>query len=330
VAEGCRDEADQGDGDTVEGGTCENEDITSIIDNALLFADKNFAKVYLDWIRLQVDRWQAPRKITSFVRRVATQGTIDLKLLAVRHPEPMAIHEAMEPWENTITDLYARIRDKPKGQKAEDVIHVLKDIVDKPRWNGTNEVPHSIFRKFDRTRAKNGQFQVTVHCEAVLAALAKFPSRAAGDSILRECLRDIDSSSIAVSKPCCPVCWELLSTLRDDGSHDFHVDGHHKTLFQVELPSWLPLEVVQKLTEKFEGYLLLQIKTLMTNHGRHPITPSGQSAHDFSSDSSDGEEDQSNGLEHEDPVDMKSLRLVLAKQARERRILATHSSSDPM
>jgi len=198
------DEAGQGDGDTVkggedgagrddedgvEGGTCENGDITSIIDNALLSADNNFAKVYLDWIRLQVDRWQAPRKITSFVRRVATQGTIDLNLLAVRHPQPMAIHEAMEPWENTITDLYARIRDKPKGQKAEDVIHVLKGIVDKPQWNGTDEVPHSIIRKFDRTRAKNGQFQATVHCEAVLAALAKFPSRAAGDSILRECLR---------------------------------------------------------------------------------------------------------------------------------------------
>ena len=204
AGEGRRDEVGQGDGDTVRGGedgagrddedgveagTCENEDITSIIDNALLSADKNFAKVYQDWIRLQVDRWQAPRKITSFVRRVAKQGTIDLNLLAVRHPEPMAIHEAMEPWENTITDLYARIRDKPKGQKAEDVIRVLNDIVDKPRWYGMNEVPHSIFRKFDRKRAKNGQFQATVHCEAVLAALAKFPSRAAGDSVLRECLQ---------------------------------------------------------------------------------------------------------------------------------------------
>jgi hypothetical protein len=208
AVEGCRDEASQGGGDTVnggeggagrddedgvEGGTCENEDIISIIDNASLSDDKNFAaKVYLDWIRLQVDRWQAPRKITSFVRRVATQGTIDLNLLAARHPEPMPICEAMEPWEKTITDLYARIGDKHKGQKAEDVIRVLEGIIDKTdktQRKGTGGVRHSIFRKFDRTRAENGQFQATVHCEAVLAALAKFPSRAAGDSILRECLR---------------------------------------------------------------------------------------------------------------------------------------------
>jgi hypothetical protein len=118
--------------------------------------------------------------------------------------------------------------------------------------------------------------------------------------------------------------------LRDDDSPDFSVDGHHQTLFQVELPSWLPLKVVQTLTQKFEGYLLSLITTLMKSHGRHAINPSGQSAHDFSSDSSDDEKDQSSGLLY-NADDLTPLRLVLAKryrERRERRTMDTHSS-DP-
>jgi hypothetical protein len=117
--------------------------------------------------------------------------------------------------------------------------------------------------------------------------------------------------------------------LRDDNSPDFSVDGHHQTLFQVELPSWLPLKVVQTLTQKFEGYLLSLITTLMKSHGRHTINPSGQSVHDFSSDSSDGEKDQSSALYNAN--DLTPLRLVLAKRSqerRERRNMNTHSS-DP-
>ncbi|KIM72908.1 hypothetical protein PILCRDRAFT_736132 [Piloderma croceum F 1598] len=346
AVEGYRDEAGQGGGDTVKGGEGgagqDDEDGVEggneailIINNALRSDDKNFAVVYLDWIRLQVDRWQAPRKITSFVRRIATQDTIDLNLLAARHPQPMHIHEAMEPWDRTIKDLYARIADI---EKADDVIRVLKDIIDRQQSERTDGVPQSIFRKFDPSpRAENHQFQATVHCEAVLAALAKFPSRAVGDSTLRECLQDIDISSIAVSKPCCPVCWELFSTLRDDNSPDFCVGGHHQTLFQVELPSWLPLKVVETLTHKFEGYLLSQITILMKSHGRHAINPSGQSAHDFSSDSSDGEKDQSSGLLY-NADDLTPLRLVMAKRSLERqerrgrrgrRTTDTHSSSGP-
>jgi hypothetical protein len=36
----------------------------------------------------------------------------------------------------------------------------------------------------------------------------------------------ISTTAIAVSKLCCPVCWELLRILRNDGN--FHVDGYHR------------------------------------------------------------------------------------------------------
>ena len=94
---------------------------------------------------------------------------------------------------------------------------------------------------------------------------------------------------IAVSKFCCPVCWELLRILRNDGN--FHVDGYHRTLTQVELPEWLPLEIVVKITARFEEILLQQIKTLKERRKRHASNPSGQSGDGLSSDSSDAEDD---------------------------------------
>jgi hypothetical protein len=65
--------------------------------------------------------------------------------------------------------------------------------------------------------------------------------------------QNFDDSMIAVSKLCCPVCWELLNILRNDGN--FHVDGYHRILTQVELPEWLPLEIVMKLMARFKEIL---------------------------------------------------------------------------
>jgi hypothetical protein len=79
--------------------------------------------------------------------------------------------------------------------------------------------------------------------------------------------------------------------MRNDDSSDLHVDGYHRTLFQVELPRWLPLDIVVKMTARFEEILRSQIRSLMKSNKRHPITPSGQSGEVLSSDSSDGEDD---------------------------------------
>ena len=120
--------------------------------------------------------------------------------------------------------------------------------------------------------------------------------------------------------------------MRDDGSHDFHVDGHHKTIFQVELPPWLPLDIVQKLTRKFEGYLWSQIGALMESHRQCTIIPSGQSAHNYNSDSSDGEEDFNNGAYYRGTVDFdESIKQMVAEYQLQRqlhlRTINTHSSS---
>jgi len=109
----------------------------------------------------------------------------------------------------------------------------------------------------------------------------------------------MDKSLIAVSKLCCPVCSELLDLLRD-GTHTFHIDGHHHTLVQVELPIWLPLDIVVKLTAKFEKILGNQIGNLMSYHHEHART-SDQSGDGLSSDSSD-EEDTTPGANNDEEV----------------------------
>jgi hypothetical protein len=77
--------------------------------------------------------------------------------------------------------------------------------------------------------------------------------------------------------------------LRGD-SDNFHVRGHHKNLSQVELPQWLPVEVVVKVTTAFENILLREIRT-MQHHSKHGPSYSGDSRGRVSPDSSDGEED---------------------------------------
>jgi hypothetical protein len=108
-----------------------------------------------------------------------------------------------------------------------------------------------------------------------------------------------DDSTLAVSKACCPVCWELLKILRNAASTNFHVDGYHKTLCQVELPEWLPLDVVVELTARFEKILLGQIQRMVKRHTSHQIHPSDQSTDCLSSHSEDGEYDADDTLDHD-------------------------------
>jgi hypothetical protein len=90
-----------------------------------------------------------------------------------------------------------------------------------------------------------------------------------------------------VSKPCCPVCWEVLKILRGE-SQELQVDAFHQTLTQVELPDGLPLDVVEGVTTRFEIILRDQITTMMSQKKKQHIHhPSDQSGGGFSSDEDD-------------------------------------------
>jgi len=101
-----------------------------------------------------------------------------------------------------------------------------------------------------------------------------------------------------VSKLCCPVCWHLLRILRGD-SKDFQVRGYHKNLYQVELPQWLPVEVVMEVTAAFEDILLREIR-IMQRRNKHGPSDSVKSRGGISPDSSEGEEDTETFLQDDD------------------------------
>jgi len=84
-----------------EGDEDEDEEYKKLADTVV---SSGLSKLFLDWIRLQVDRFQAARKITSFMKRTRTPH-INLTLLAVRVPTSKPADAVMESWHETIEDL---------------------------------------------------------------------------------------------------------------------------------------------------------------------------------------------------------------------------------
>jgi hypothetical protein len=161
-----------------EGGENEDEEFKIIADKVVSSDNRDLAKSYMEWIRLQVDHFQAPRKMTSFLKRKRTPH-VDLTLLAVRRPEPKLAGEVLEPWRETIRYLCAKF----KGVKPEETIRILKEKIDQ----GVKKTPkYTIFHKFNFSGAETYEYNATVHCEAALAALNKFPGAVVCDDALRD------------------------------------------------------------------------------------------------------------------------------------------------
>ena len=72
---------------------------------------------------------------------------------------------------------------------------------------------------------------------------------------------------ISVSKLCCPVCWELLALLGDE--KPLSLRGSHSTIYPVELPKWLPPEIVDKMDKRFLNHLREEIE-IMLNGAEQP------------------------------------------------------------
>ena len=87
-----------------EGGKNEDKEFKTIADKFVSSDSHNLAKLYMEWIHLQVDHFQAPCKIMSFMMCTWTPR-VDLALLAVRCPEPRLAGEVLEPWCEMIRSL---------------------------------------------------------------------------------------------------------------------------------------------------------------------------------------------------------------------------------
>ena len=107
---------------------------------------------------------------------------VNLTFLAVRCPNPKPASAVMEPWRSTITDLCSTTRG-PKEVNPMEIIHILEAKIKQGlKKKGVN----SIFKKFNAKYTETYEYNATIHCEAALAAIKKFPGRMTGDAILRD------------------------------------------------------------------------------------------------------------------------------------------------
>ncbi|KAF8342364.1 hypothetical protein F5887DRAFT_1215946 [Amanita rubescens] len=111
------------------------------------------------------------------------------------------------------------------------------------------------------------------HCEAVLAAFVKFcpDNELTTNEGLAQICKELKESVISVSKRCCPVCRELLHSLKGEEAdqdtrtecHSITVRGCHSTVCATVLPTWLPPHIYGDMMLKFQGYLRRELCKLL-------------------------------------------------------------------
>jgi hypothetical protein len=138
-------------------------------------------------------------------------------------------------------------------------------------------------------------FSTAVHCEAGLAALQSYPvSGCGGDAQLLDVVEVIyisltltsisltivqrsNNSLIGVSKLCCPVCYSLLKELRGEANL-YMIQGRHDTVCPVDLPGWLPNNILQKMVDIYESHLFEELLKFNRRDLNSPYSlPSGYS-----------------------------------------------------
>jgi len=115
-----------------------------------------------------------------------------------------------------------------------------------------------------------------------LAWLVEYADKLQLDDDLRAVLQRLNKSAIAVSKLSCRVCWEFADIIRK-GTTNFALRGYHKTLSAVELPSYLPYDVLEQLVTRFKTTLIDEITTMLNKkENQHYRNLSDQSDNGFS------------------------------------------------
>ena len=103
-------------------------------------------------------------------------------------------------------------------------------------------------------------------------------------------MQSLNQKEVAVSKPCCPACWDFMSVLQaNDASGAFNVCSRHSTVYPVELPAWLPKDVCAAMVKKFQLHLFEQLQIMDRNSRNHgPIPDYRKHHHTYSIDSDSG------------------------------------------
>jgi hypothetical protein len=216
------------------------------------------------WINLLVSHLQALRILSKFSSLHPT-AEIKIKQVAVKRTTF-----------DTPQDWTAVLERTVKGHALESQLPDLKSLI----LDGIQDVQEAQTRKgiygyFDGINiiSPGGQ----VHCEAGLAAYLDLTCGA-------PCLAQEKPAPVfAVSKLCCPLCWDLLGAYQGDR---FGVRGHHSVPTAVELPGSISLDSAEELLLLLRRRLYEKLRVLAKTRGKHRRNNSVQSIGSVASDDS--------------------------------------------
>jgi hypothetical protein len=69
--------------------------------------------------------------------------------------------------------------------------------------------------------------------------------------------------AIGVSKWCCLFCWELVTILANREDVAIYVRNCHYNVYAVDLPAWLPVEILNEMVAQFQKHLRAALVTMM-------------------------------------------------------------------
>ena len=160
-------------------------------------------------------------------------------------------------------------------------------------WIGMTSFWCHFAKASTRTRTRNAK-PGTLHCEAVLVALALYPDNAIRDDesqMLQRyfsrltpsprlilCWQALRIGGIRVSKLCCPACSRLFHCLLQKYKKSHGDDKHwpkiltqallsHTVPYPVQLPEWLPGDVIQCMINFFRPLLAEALQSLVSPSG---------------------------------------------------------------
>lgn len=257
------------------------------------------------WLKLLIKHYSAQRTMERACQQPSfKQKSVDIMLLDFKAVDP----KIPPSWKSMQEIIEEAITDSDKAQAAGIYIQCIKDDVITNA--AVNQGPHKMFFKnFANVIANNrtGYSMSRVHCEAAIVAFAS--AIASGvvpqDSVLHKLkariflslrfsfkdinnvLQDMDLQAVAVSKLCCPACWEFLRLMGGE-DENFKARGRHSAVCQVHLPPWIDEDIAKAMVERFMTHLRVELarfnkKNTAKTHARSSSSESVGS--NFSADS---------------------------------------------
>jgi hypothetical protein len=249
------------------------------------------------WMKSLVDHFIAGRILQQYCSSpLGSLHEVRIDVVLISGPD-LRVAMTLGTVSSTIKDLLSPEPDFD----AEAAIKIISNI-----YQDVNHPHHKLVQSVFNSRELG-----TVHCEMALAALILFMDETSGDNEkllevlkvtaivyythilltdvslmqLKGFIPDEDQPwAIAVSKLCCPVCWDFFDILRgSENDLQLEVRSKHSNLTMLYLPKCTPSNILKQMIERYSKYLRQELKVMSPlppkNAGprRHKYTHSVQS-----------------------------------------------------